>query len=135
MFKIIFKVSLLFLFIFSFSLSNAQTTPTHKELKKFKRGNFEYLTGLYKGVLIKRTRHRQIEYDPTIHSKAVLKIKWVSDNEYWLTFISDTQPISNEAKKVVLKVKILSVNGDTYTCHWDCDKCGQGGNDSFKKLK
>jgi hypothetical protein len=129
---------IILLFIFAGNVAYAQTNPqppTAKEIKKFKRGTFEYMEGLYKGVIIKRTRHRQIETDPATHEKIVLKVKWISDNEFWLIFISDTKPSKVPVKGTVLKVKILSVTADSYTCHWDCEKCGPGGTDSFKKIK
>jgi hypothetical protein len=134
----IFRGIIVLLLIFAGSAAYAQTNaapPTKQEIKKFKRGNFEYITGLYKGVVIKRTRRRQIEVDPATHRKAVLKVKWISDSEFWLTFISDTQTSKVPVKGMVIRVKILSVTADAYTCHWDCDKCGPGGTDSFRKIK
>jgi hypothetical protein len=133
----IIKAFLVVFMIFSGGLAFAQAAPSHEQLKKMRTGTFEYLTGLEKGDMMKRTRNKQYEYDPAIKDKqvAVLQVKWLSDDEYWLILIKDDRPTAHPPKGFTIKIKILTVTGDSYTFHWDCDDCKGGGTGSFRKIK
>ncbi len=124
-------ITLLFFSIFCFSQDS-----TKVDYKKFRTGNFIYLEGLYKGIAVKRTKHKQIETDQAVNKTSVLKIKWVSDNEYWLSLIKDSD--GNEKKQaykdLILKVKITSVNGNTYTYSWLINTTGKTGTGSMRKI-
>lgn len=129
----------LLVIIFAFVLTSfsclAQDTATHTDYKRFHEGKFEYI-GLFKGVIVIRTKNRQIEYDPALNSKLIFKLKWVSDDTYWITFIKAINQGSGKLHKgSIIKTTITSATDSTYTCHWHVDDDGSGGNVSFKKIK
>lgn len=116
----------------------AQNSSTPVNYKQFRTGTFEYLDGTYKGVVVKRTRKKQYESDAAVHSMAVLKIKWINDSVYTLTFVKDSRvdPKDPKFKGMVLTITITSVKDDTYTYSWVSNKySGPGGTGSMRKLK
>lgn len=86
--------------------------------KKMREGKFTYEGKQYE-VVITRTKTKQIETWNNGKSKLILKIEWISDTEYWLTFKRLVNGGENGPKKGdVIKTKILSCDGNKY--YYEC---------------
>jgi len=94
-------------------------------LKFHKTGIYTY-KDKYNEVFIKRTRTKQIEYNKDKSKVLVLNIKWVSDDEYWLTFIKEKNFPGCLKKGYILKSKITYADRNQFSCKYESDHCGNG---------
>ena len=109
------------------------TVAKHDDYKRFRTGTFEYM-GLYKGIIVTRTKGKQVEYDPATKGKLVFKVKWPADDTYQIIFVKSVNQSPGPFKKGdVLTTKITSATQDTYAYHWEFNN--KGGDGHFKKLK
>ncbi len=117
-----FHLLLMLSFAFSshlFAQKDARPSQVHR------KGLYQYV-GESEDILIKRTKHRQIEYNPKTKQKLVLSIKWVSDNEYVLKFIRHHNMPGCLKKGYTIASVITLSDQDSYTCKWSSDHCGSG---------
>ncbi len=121
------KKSILFIFVFSFLSSNifAQDKNIHK------KGFYIYKNDRkeIRNCIVKRTKHKQKEYyiGKEKEEFMLLKIKWLSENEYQLKLIKAKGNYSKGCFKKgdVFYTKITSQNKYEYTCTWE-GSCGKG---------
>lgn len=90
---------------------------TGKPAKLFRTGMFEYV-GEHEGYKIKRTRTRQIEFNPKTKDKIVLKISWISDNEYILKFVKSGRSKKMASKSADIHATITVFDAESYTAKW-----------------
>lgn len=86
-------------------------------------------------VLINRTKSTQIESINKGQSKLVLKVTWINNEEFLLTFkkfINFDEKVSCMKKGQVIKVKINQCYADRYTSSYTTDNCGKGFSTFYK---
>ncbi len=94
-------------------------------LKYHKTGVYKY-DGDNSGILVKRTKRKQIEYNKDKSKVLTLTIEWKSDDEYWLTFVKEKDFAGCLKKGYIIKTKIIYADKHKYICEWDSKECGQG---------
>ena len=107
-------------FIANISMAKAQTN----EYKKFRTGKFKYENN--DDFIIKRTKRKQIEYNPKTKEKVVMRIKWKSDKEYTLKSTRIKNMPGCLKKGDVIFTVITSVSGNKSYCSFYTKNCGEG---------
>lgn len=117
--------SLLFLNMICFS----QNT---KDYEGFKIGIFQYEAN---GELIeiKRTKKKHVETYNNGNSKLILKVKWLDESTLLLIYKRSVNAPGCLKKGDWVKVEILKINGDIYTCKVSSEKCGTDKADIIKR--
>ncbi len=110
-------IALLFILAATFSFSQDENP-----YEKFKTGTFTYQAGKTT-VVIKRTKKKHIEIVDGV--KMVMDIEWTSDSTYVLTARKISSP-GCLSKGEWIKVKIVKIEGETYTAKFYSENCGNG---------
>ncbi|NOQ71017.1 MAG: hypothetical protein GQ574_03385 [Crocinitomix sp.] len=97
-------------------------------------GTFKYADKL-DDITIHRTEHKQYEYNSDSTQILIYDVKWINDEEFWLTFSHD---IGYKGKKCldpgdVIQSTITDIDKIGYTCNWTTENCGNGKS-SFRKI-
>ena len=117
------KTFLFFLAIFAFTQSNY--AQSKKELKALRKGVFAY-EGRNDGYIVKRTGSKQIETSADGTQKLILKIRWLDDRTYVLTFIKEINLPGCLKPGDTITTSITECDEFGYSCHYVSTSCGKG---------
>jgi hypothetical protein len=117
------RTILIVLAIFAFTQSNH--AQTKKELKALRKGVFTY-EGLYGGSIITRTGSKQIETSADGKQQLILKIRWLDDKTYVLTFIKEINMPGCLKAGDTITTSITDWDGNGYSCNYVSTSCGKG---------
>jgi hypothetical protein len=113
-------------------LSEAVYSQDSLCLKNMRTGTFTY-EGQEGRVEIIRTRKKQVENYNGGKSKIILRIKWVNDSTYVLTFRRAKNAPGCLKEGDTITTRILECDGNSYYCEYSSRRCG-GGRITFVKL-
>jgi hypothetical protein len=115
-----------FLFLVTI-LACTQTSyaQTKKELKALRKGVFTY-EGMYGGSIITRTGSKQIETSADGKQKLILKIRWLDDKTYVLTFIKEINMPGCMRSGDTITTSIIEWDDKGYSCNYVSTSCGKG---------
>ncbi len=111
-------IALLFILATSFSFSQEENL-----YEKFKIGTFTYKAGK-KTIVIKRTKKKHVEFVDGV-KVATMTVEWTSDSTFVLTAKKIDEP-GCMSKGDWIKVKIVKIDGETYTAKYYSENCGNG---------
>ena len=111
-------ISLIFILVATMSFSQDENP-----YEKFKTGTFTYTSGK-QTIVIKRTSKKQIEYFDG--GKIVMNVEWTSDSTFTLIAKKIGGKPGCLSKGDWIKVKIVKVEGETYTAKFYSEFCGNG---------
>jgi hypothetical protein len=117
------KTFLFLLTIFAFTQTNY--AQSKKELKALRKGVFTY-EGLYGGSIITRTGSKQIETSADGKQQLILKIRWLDDKTYVLTFIKEINMPGCLKAGDTITTSITEWDADGYSCNFVSTSCGKG---------
>lgn len=94
-------------------------------VQKMKVGTFKYVDK-QEGVVIVRTKNKQIEYSEDQDWKLVLKVRWVNDSTYVLTHKKSINIEGCLKKGTEIIVTIVACEGDRFKAVYTTEECGDG---------
>jgi hypothetical protein len=111
------------LYFFSLLLCFNGHSQSTECLKNIKTGKFEYTApdGI---VTVIRTKKKQIELIDNGNAKLINKIKWISDNEYILTFVKAINSPGCLEKGDTMRMTITDCDKYVYTVYATSENCG-----------
>lgn len=118
-------------FLFVSDLTFAQQTDC---VLAHHTGKYYYLSD-NDTIQIERTKHTQIESLNKGQAKLILKVTWINNEEFLLTFkkfINFDEKVSCMKKGQVIKVKINQCYVDRYTSSYTTENCGKGFSTFYK---
>lgn len=117
------RTILIVLAIFAFTQSNY--AQTKKELRALRKGVFAY-EGRNDGYIVKRTGSKQIESSADGTQKLILKIRWLDERTYVLTFIKEVNMPGCLKTGDTITTSITDWDGNGYSCNFVSTSCGKG---------
>jgi len=125
----------IFILLFCVSAIQCSLYAQDKEcLDQIRTGTFTYTVENYTVVTIERTETKQIESYNNGRSKIFTKIKWISRNEYMVTFLRQKNARGCLKRGDVMKVTIIECDGWNYTAHITSELCGNS-DITIKRIK
>jgi len=134
------KILNVFIVLISLSLvsvSEMYSQSTEKDelkcLKSLRKGTFKYVEENEEYMIV-RTRKRQIEMSLDGKSQLILKIKWLDERTYVLTFVKEINMTGCLRRHDTITTKIESCSGDTYKFSYLSNSCGHGAS-AIERIK